>query len=74
MDLLIALVICVSISFYKTKTQSVDTTIQSTVVTEFGELETTTIKSSELQVGNNLMLLKEPRAYHKIVDELGLAK
>ena len=72
MDMLLSIIFVVICSLFKLRAESKDVYIESSVLTDVGETEVVTIKKSELIVGNNLMLKREPRAFHKILDEMGL--
>lgn len=74
MDLIVSIILLVSISLYKYTNGESGTIISSTVVNEIGEIETVSVKESSLVVGKNLMLKREPRAFHKILDEMGLGR
>lgn len=71
MDLIISLIIVGVISSSKILIKS-DSNITSTYVNESGIITESTTTESNLVIGKNLMLRKEPRAYHKILDEMRL--
>lgn len=73
MDLIFA-IIATSILFaihYKANRSS-SRTVASKVLLDTGEEVDTVVSETSLVVGNNLMLRREPQAYHKILIELGL--
>ena len=71
MDLAISVIIVLIISLIKIINKE-DNIIRVSYVTEDGDIGERTLKESQLIVGNNLMLRRETRAYHKILDEMGL--
>lgn len=75
MDLLFAILVILVYFIYR-KTHPIEVPIGSMIVqTEDGTTEEVDVFSMDsLKVGTNLMLRREPRAYHKILDELGLGK
>lgn len=72
MDLILSLVIALVIGFYKINLKSTSV-VQTSCMDELGSLTEVSVKEDNLIVGKNLMLLREPRAYHKILDEMGLS-
>lgn len=72
MDLILSIVIVVVISFYKINLKPASI-VQTSSVDELGALTEVSVKEDNLIVGKNLMLRREPRAYHKILDEMGLS-
>lgn len=70
MDLIASILLVICISFPKI-IRSKGEVVTSTVVNN-NIVENVTVSTSELKIGTNLMLRKEPRAYHRILDELGL--
>lgn len=72
MDLIVTIILLLCISSYKVVHSPVEV-VTSTIVNEEGITEEININSNQLKVGKNLMLRREPRAYHKILDELGLS-
>ena len=71
MDLAISVIIVLIISLIKIINKE-DNIIRVSYVTKDGDIGERTLKESQLIVGNNLMLRRETRAYHKILDEMGL--
>ncbi len=66
MDLALTIITVVLISFRKIKFKS--------IYNKCSNNKDIVNASNEYIIGNNLMLKKENRAYHKITDELGLTK
>lgn len=73
MDLILSIILVISISTFKLATVKEVDSVTSEIVTEMGETVITEVKEDTLEIGTNLYLRKEPRAYHKILDELGLS-
>lgn len=71
MDLVVSVIIVLIISLVKLVNKE-DNIVKVSYITEDGSVGEGTLKESQLIVGNNLMLRREPRAYHKILDEMGL--
>ena len=72
MDLIISLALVVVISSVKILKAKSGSVIESNVVNLSGEVETIQVRDVSLEVGKNLMLRREPRAFYKILDEMGL--
>jgi hypothetical protein len=72
MDLIISMVILAVISTYK-MTRKSTSVVQASATDEHGFVTDTVVDEVNLIVGKNLMLRREPRAYHKILDEMGLS-
>lgn len=71
MDLIISILIVVVISIYKINLKPASI-VQTYNTDELGVLTEVSVKEDNLIIGKNLMLRKEPRAYHKILDEMRL--
>lgn len=71
MDLILSVVLLIGISIFKISSKT-DTVVEQTYIDETGETVTSKVNETTLTIGTNLMLLREPRAYHKILDEMGL--
>lgn len=71
MDLIVTLVISLIIYIIKSTVSGSEEVRVCYVNNEGNEVEST-VKENKIKVGNNLMLKKENRAFHKILDELGL--
>ena len=71
MDLVFSIFLLVAISGYKFMCKH-EETVTSSFMDETGVIHESVVEESKLVVGNNLMLRREPRAFHKILDELGL--
>lgn len=74
MDLMISVIILFVIYISKVGKEEPTKVVKTTVINESGIEEEIEVNESSLVIGKNLMLLREPRAYHKILDELGLGK
>ena len=72
MDMLVTLVIFLYLVSGKV-TKDKKNTVSSTMVNDDGSISVVEVVQSELSIGSNLYLKKEPRAYHKILDEMGLS-
>lgn len=72
MDLIISIGIALGIAFYKISLKPASV-VQTSSTDELGALTEVSVKEDNLVVGKNLMLRREPRAYHKILDEMGLS-
>lgn len=72
MDLIVTimLVLIITSTKYISSSKSI---IESNSIDNLGNISTDNVYEDNLVLGSNLMLLKEPRAYHKILDELGLS-
>lgn len=73
MDLIITILVSVVVLVYKKTIGAHDEYVYTSVVTDSGVVKECKVKESSLVVGKNLMLRKEPRAFHKILDDLGLS-
>lgn len=71
MDLVISIFLLLVISGFKLFGKNEETVVIS-FMDDSGATYESIIEESKLVVGNNLMLRREPRAFHKILDELGL--
>jgi 5-hydroxyisourate hydrolase-like protein (transthyretin family) len=71
MDLILVIIISIIIFFIKIKYNK-ENIIVFNKTNNDGIIEKEYIKEDELKIGTNLMLRREPRAFHKILDDLGL--
>lgn len=73
MDLILSIILVISISMYKILNSPKESIIESFVIDDYGGVQEVNIREDSLVIGKNLMLRREPRAYHKILDEMGLS-
>lgn len=72
MDLIVSIIVLFGLTSFKMINSKNSNIVEASVTTNDGSIENVSIKEDTLTVGNNLLLRKENRAYHKILDELGL--
>lgn len=73
MDLILSIVLVISISVFKISVQQPVSQVKTSVISDEGTVQEVVVNEDDIVVGNNLMLKRVPRAYHKILDELGLS-
>lgn len=72
MDLIVSIIIVLCFGVINCIIKPTQCT-KGTLVSNSGTDVEFVVNESTLKVGKNLMLKREPRAYHKILDEMGLS-